>query len=71
MSLNSGFHFVSTNTVSAADQALIDEFFARGGKVKHYQPANVAESETVRATNEHIAQKRKEFRASRKAKKGN
>jgi len=69
MSLNSGFHQVSTNKLTEDELRMIAEYKARGGKITRLPPANVAESETVRATNESIAKKRKEFREKRR--KGN
>lgn len=68
MSLNSGFHFVSTNVITPEEQAMIDAFFARGRKVQKCLPANAASNEAVRATNELVAQKRKEFRNKQRGK---
>jgi hypothetical protein len=69
MSLNSGFHQVSTNKITADEQRMIDEFFARGGRIEKCPPANAASNEAVRATNELVAQKRAEFRKNRRGKK--
>ncbi len=64
MTLGSGY----TRTRSKEDDDLVKAFFAKGGKVTVCQPANVAESESVRATNELVAKQRKAFREKRRAK---
>lgn len=69
MSLNSGFHYVSTNKITDDEQAMIDAFLANGGKVQKCLPANAVGNEAVRATNELVAKKRAEFRKKRGAKK--
>ena len=65
MTLGSGF----TKTRSKEDDDLVKAYYAKGGKVTVFQPANCAESETVRATNELVARQRKAFREKQRGKK--
>lgn len=68
MSLNSGFHQVSTNQITAEEHAMIRDFLANGGRIQKCPPANAASNEAVRATNELVAQKRADFRKKRRGK---
>lgn len=65
MSLNNNFNEGREDKISAEDRALIADFIARKG-VKRYQPGSAASNEATRATNELVAQKRREFRANRR-----
>lgn len=65
--LNGGFALTRTNKISDEDKALIDEFIRTKG-IQKIQPAGADSNEASRATNERIAQARRDFRASRKNK---
>lgn len=54
------------NSLTAADQLLIDQFLAKGGKVTVVPPGDCIDRETVRQTTDAFAVKRKQFRDKRK-----
>lgn len=63
--LNGGFATARGDQISAEDRDLIREFIAKKG-IKKLPPSNLPGSETDRATNELIAQRRREFRSNRR-----
>lgn len=65
MTLNGGFAAARGDKVSVEDRALIDAFIKTNG-VTQCLPASAASNEAMRATNELVAQKRREFRANRR-----
>lgn len=69
VTLNSGYSTaVSTkDKITQEERDAIAAFYANGGKVEYCPPAGVSGNETVRATNEFIAKKRREYRAKQRA----
>lgn len=66
MSLNDGFLENNRNEkISSEDRKLIEDFIKTKG-VKKLPPGSASSNEATRATNELVAQKRREFRANRK-----
>lgn len=69
VTLNSGFSVAvsTTDKITKEEHDAIAAFYAAGGKVTKCPPAGASGNESVRATNEFIAKKRREFRAKQRA----
>lgn len=65
MTLNAGFSSSNEEKISEDDKKLIADFIRTKGVTK-LPPASASSNEATRATNELVAQKRREFRANRR-----